>query len=103
MKTLLEIVEAVKDGEKPEYDELRYALLAVDYLHTDLNNFVLLDLYGKDKLQGFDKKRYEMKFENRKQAFAKTPKEYIGSFDPDLPERQQERAMHKKIAAKFGL
>lgn len=103
MRTLLEIIEAVKDGERPEYDELRYALLVTDFLLTSIDHFVLLDLYGKDKLQGWDKKKYEIKYENMQKAFDSDPKVYIGSFDPDLPGRQEERAIHKKIAAKFGL
>lgn len=97
MRTLYEIVEAVKDGELPEYDEIRYALLATDFLLTDLDQFVLMSLYGKGKLDGWDKKRYEMKYEQRRKALNIDPKTYVGSFDPDAPGRQQERAMFKRI------
>lgn len=103
MRTLFEILEAVKDGEKPEYDELRYALLATDFLLTDISQFVLVSLYGKDKLQRWDKKRFEMKYEQKRKALNLDPKTYVGSFDPDLPGRQEERMLYKKIAAKFGL
>lgn len=101
MKTLFEIIEAVKDGERPEYDELRYALLAMDFLETDLHQFLLMDLYGKDKLQGWDKKRFEMKYEQHQKALKMDPKTYVGSFDPDLLGRQKERAAHKRIFEKF--
>ena len=101
MRTLLEIIESVKDGERPEYDELRYALLVFDHLLGDISQFVLMDLYGKDKLQGWDKKKYEMQYKHKQKALNSDPKVYIGSFDPDLPERQKERAIHKKIGEKF--
>jgi len=101
MKTLLEIIEEVKDGKKPEYDELRYAMLALDYLHTDYTMF-LNDMYGKNKLQGFDKMKYEQKYKQRQTAFSLEPKKYVGSFDPDLPEYQSERAVFKKIYKKFA-
>lgn len=101
MKTLFEIIEAVKDGERPEYDELRYALLAMDFLETDLHQFLLMDLYGKDKLQGWDKKRFEMKYEQHQKALGIDPKTYVGSFDPDFPGRQEERAAYKQIFDKF--
>ena len=101
MRTTLEIIESIKDGEKPDYDELRYALLVADFLMTDINQFVLMDLYGKDKLQGWDKKKYEMKYESRQKILNNDAKKAIGSFDPDLPERQKERALFKKIGDKF--
>ena len=101
MRTLFEIVEAVKDGGCPEYDELRYALLATDFLLTDISQFVLMDLYGKGKLDDRDKKRYEMKYEHRRKALNTDPKIYVGSFDPDAPGRQEERAMFKRVFDKF--
>lgn len=97
MKTLSEIIEATKDGQKPEYDELRYALLVMDFLFIDISQFVMMDLYGKDKLQGWDKKKYEMKYEHKRKALNSDPKKFIGSFDPDLPGRQEERETHKRI------
>ena len=101
MRTTLEIIEAVKDGKKPDYDELRYALLVMDYLEGDMHRFVLMDLFGKDKLQGFDKVRFEMRFKSRQKILNNDAKKAIGSFDPDLPGRQEERTIHKKIGEKF--
>ena len=101
MRTLFEIIEAVKDGERPEYDELRYALLATDFMLTDISQFVLMDLYGKGKLEDWDKKKYETKCEHRQKALNTDPKTYVGSFDPDAPGRQKERAMHKRIFDKL--
>ena len=101
MRTLFEIIEAVKDGERPEYDELRYALLATDFMLTDISQFVLMDLYGKGKLEDWDKKKYETKCEHRRKALNTDPKTYVGSFDPDLPDRQKEREFHKKLFEKI--
>jgi len=101
MRTLFEIIEAVKDGERPEYDELRYALLVTDFMLTDIGQFVLMDLYGKGKLEGWDKKKYEIKEELRQKALNTDPKTYVGNFDPDAPGRQKERAMHKRIFDKL--
>ena len=101
MRTLFEIIEAVKDGERPEYDELRYALLVTDFMLTDISQFVLMDLYGKGKLEGWDKKKYEMKDEQRRKALNTDPKIYIGNFDPDAPGRQRERELHKKLFEKI--
>lgn len=101
MKTLSDIIDEVKDGGKPEYDELRYALLVSDAIDILLFNFVLMDLYGKDKLQGFDKMRFEQQYKSRQTAFNTDPKKYIGSFDPDLPEYQRQREVSKRIFDKF--
>ena len=101
MRTLFEIIEAVKDGERPEYEELRYALLATDFLLIDLSQFVLMDLYGKGKLEGWDKKKYEVKCDNRRKALNMDPKTYVGSMDPDSPGRQELREMHKEILEKI--
>lgn len=101
MRTLFEIVEAVKDGERPEYDELRYALLATDFLLTNIDQFVLMDLYSKGKLDDRDKKRYEIKYEQRRKALNTDPKIYVGSFDPDLPGSQESREVSRRIFDKF--
>lgn len=101
MKTTIEIIEAVKDGERPDYDELRYALLVMDYLEGDIHRFVLLDLFGKDKLQGFDKKHFEMKYESRQKILNNDAKKAIGSFDPDMPRYQAQREIHKRIGERF--
>lgn len=101
MKTLIEILEEVKDGGRPEYDDLRYALLIMDFWEFKLFNYVLMDLYGKEKLDKFGKLRFEIHYKSRQKSFNMSPKQAIGSFDPDLPGRQEERAMHKKIGNKL--
>ena len=52
-------------------------------------------------MEGWDKKKYEMKDEHRRKALNTDPKTYVGSFDPDAPGRQKERAMHKRIFDKL--
>lgn len=100
MRTLIEIIEDVKDGKKPEYEELRYALVVMDFLSIGIDTFLLMDLYGKGKLQDWDKKKFELKWEIKQKALKSDPKVYAGSLDPDLPERQKERALFKKIGDK---
>ncbi len=89
MRNLIDIIEEAKDGGRPEYDELRYALLVMDAQYIQLNNFVLMSLYGKGKLEKMDKFRYENFCKAQQKALDTDPKVYIGSFDPDLPGRQE--------------
>lgn len=101
MRTLTEIIESVKDGEKPEYEELRYALLVRDMAASDLYLFLLMEVFAKLPLTGMQKFRVENKLKNVANANDKDPKVYIGSLDPDYPGRQLERSIHKKIGEKF--
>lgn len=72
MRTLSEILEATKDGEKPEYDEIRYALLALESLSV-MDNLALSRI-AADEQEG--KKphafiRYEESFNRTKRALKK--------------------------------
>jgi len=96
MRSLNDIIEAVKDGEKPDYDELRYALLVLDFIGT-MTQSMVLGLYGKDNLNGFDKLKIDNNYKMRQKAFSTDPKHYIGSFDPDLPGYQEDRARSQRI------
>jgi len=99
MKTLREIIEAVKDGKKPEYDELRYALLALSFLHS-LDSQYILKVYQKstdDKPFGL-KFLAEESFNRSKRAYAIPPKEYVGdNWNPDNPDYQKQRQRYKKL------
>lgn len=105
MKTLREIIESVKDGEKPEYDDLLYGLLALAHLQT-FDGQDMLKVYSEaDKANMFILKFLANEnFNRRKKAMAVPPKEYVGdSFDPANPEYQKERQMMNKLADKiFG-
>ncbi len=41
MRTLFEIIHAAKSGERPTYEELLYALVALEALFTFDHNFVI--------------------------------------------------------------
>lgn len=75
MRTLGEIIEAAKSGERPDYDELRLAVCAMDALMT---------------------------FDRVKRAMAKTPREYLGeNYDPDSPAVQERRLASIALMDKF--
>lgn len=101
-KTLLEIIEAVKDGEKPAYEDLLYGLLALAHLQT-FDGQDMLEVYSKSPDVPFGLKFLaEENFNRRKRALAVPPKEYIGdSFDPANPAYQEERKMLNKLANKI--
>jgi hypothetical protein len=95
MRTLSEIIESVKTNEKPDYEELRYALIAMTYLMNDTSRWYRELLMGKMSPLMIE----FMKKENRYgKALAMSPKEYIGwSNDPENPKYQQEHAVFQKI------
>lgn len=100
MRNLCDIIEAVKDGEKPEYDEIRYALLAVDALLYFANNDVKKLL--KEPVNPLVKELIEKdNFKRFHSALNKDPKSYVGNQDPDLPEYQEDRARSKLIYENF--
>ena len=97
MRTLGEITEAAKSGERPEYDELRYAVCAMDALMVfDRNAIWKLAEAEKDgkkpMLVWSALWQRDENFGRVKRALAKPPKEYLGdSFDPDKLENQERR------------
>lgn len=106
MKTLSEIIDETKDGGRPEYDDLRYALVAMCALHhfafKNLNDLAQREREGKYKptLFGLDYASRE-RFKQFKAALAMPPKEYVGvSHDPDSEECKRWRAMSKGILKK---
>lgn len=105
MKTLSEIIDETKDGGRPEYDELRYALIAMCALHHFAFKS-LMDLASKERegkykqsLFGLDWASRE-RFEQLKAALAIPPKQYVGaSHDPDGEEAKMWRKVSKNILA----
>ncbi len=106
MKTLNEIVDAVRDGERPDYEDLRYAICAMSALSSfDRMAFMKLaetEREGKKPfLTGSAQWQWEEHFNRQKRAGEKPPKEYVGwSNDPDNPEFLNRRNVSKKILAK---
>lgn len=90
--TLNEIIEAVRNGEKPEYDDLRYAVCALDALSTfDRMAFMRLsraEREGKEKTWTASAQwQWEEHFNRHKRAGVVPPKDYVGwNNDPDNPD-----------------
>lgn len=101
--TLGEVIDAVKNGERPEYDDLRYAVCAMDALMT-FDRWALQQLAGREGSKVFDHGpmyQLEENFNRVKRAMAVPPKEYVGkNNDPDNPEVQERRSISKKIIDK---
>lgn len=102
MKTLGEIIESARSGEKPDYDDLRYAVCAMDALMTfdrqAIWKLAEAEREGKKPVLVYSGLwQRDENFGRIKRAMAKTPKEYVGAnFDPDSPAVQERR--RKSIA-----
>ncbi|MBD8601477.1 hypothetical protein IFT80_02350 [Pseudomonas sp. CFBP 8771] len=102
MKTLGEIIEAARSGERPDYDGLRLAVCAMDMLMT----FDRQAIWKLAEAESEGKKPFmvwsglwqrDENFNRVKRAMAKDPRSYLGlSYDPDSPEVQDRR--RKSIA-----
>ncbi|MNO61326.1 hypothetical protein D3C76_519730 [compost metagenome] len=97
MRTLGQIIEAARVGQKPDVDELRYAVCAMDALMTfDRNAFFRLAEAEQDGKKPFLTSsavwQRDEHFGRVKRAMEKSPKDYLGpNYDPDRPEVQQRR------------
>jgi hypothetical protein len=103
MRTLYEIMELAKDGGRPEYDELYYALVAVDNLSLMDRNRLYMDFLKDPPPNMVYRKMIADGIHGRwKSALSKSPKLWLGdSYDPRSKEYQEQRAVHRKIAEKF--
>ncbi len=100
-KTLGDIVEAVKDGERPEYDELLYAVIALESLRH-FNHSALLRL-SSDKPSIINNAEYqaEESFRRDKGAMSTPPIKWVGwNHDPKNPDYQKTRKISKKLFTK---
>lgn len=97
MRTLGEIINAARNGERPEYDELRYAVCALDGLSTfDRVAFGrLAEAEQENKrpmLTNSAVWQNEENFRRWKNALGMSPREYLGPrYDPDNPESVKRR------------
>jgi hypothetical protein len=102
MRTLYEIIEDVKDNKKPDYEEIRYALLVYNFLfnmdHKNLRDELLSEKRSPEFIR---KMKADNSFNMAKTALNKSPKEYIGSDDPENPEYQKFRRMGNKLLDKL--
>lgn len=106
MKTLNEIVNSVRDGARPDYEDLRYAICALEALRVfDGQAFMKLAEAEREGKKPFmvtsAQWQWEEHFNRHKRASEKPPKEYVGwNNDPDNPAFQARRGLSKKIMGK---
>jgi len=102
MRTLNEIIEAAKDGDKPTHDECYFAMLALDALTV----FTVRDLRNAafepkrippTMLANEDHKRWQ-------RALNKPPDEWLGPHNhPGHPDQVLTRKISKGVLKKVGL
>lgn len=105
MRTLGEIIELVKSGGRPEYEELRYALVAISLLGVK-DSMAFGTLFTAER-QGHSRGtkssifQAERHHERWKEALNTDPKTWIGNdHDPDNQECQRFRKLAFKIWVK---
>jgi hypothetical protein len=102
MRTLFEIIEAVKNNETVTEDEMRYSICAMDALMVfDRESFMTLvkgEEKGKNKFIYSPKFQLTERFERIKSALNKNPKEWLGeNYDFKNPEYQKRRKSINRI------
>jgi hypothetical protein len=106
MKTLGAIIEEVKDGKRPDYEDLRYAVVALQALQCfDMRAITKLaqrEKEGTYKAAMFGLQwEAEESFKRLKTALSMPPQEWVGpGHDPDTEECQAFRKMSKKLLKK---
>jgi hypothetical protein len=102
-KTLSEIIDAVRDGERVDYDDLRYAVCALEAL-TIFDRMAFMKLAEAERegkkpiLTRSAQWQWEEHFNRQKRARSAPPKEYVGwNNDPDNPEFQARRKVASKV------
>jgi hypothetical protein len=107
MRTLGETIDAVLDGERPDYEELRYAVVALNAL-SSFNKKVIMNLAeaereGHNRTLRFSAEfQHREMFERHKRALNSPASKWIGwDHDPDNPDYHARRASLKKLADKF--
>lgn len=77
MRTLLQILHAAKNGDKPSYDECYYAMLALDALST-LDDMAVEDMLERSDNNPDIKTFYEERWNREKRCYAVSPQHYVG-------------------------
>lgn len=102
-KTLFEIISAVRDGERPDYEDLRYAICAMEALSTfdgmAFRKLAQAEREGKKPALVYSAQfQWEEHFRRHKTAGEKPPKEYVGwNNDPDNPEFLRRRKLSQRV------
>ena len=96
-RTLMQIIDAAKDGQRPSHDECWLAMLALDSL-LHFEQRALWDLANERRpaLIRDPKFQRDESFRRNKEAFAKPPRDWIGEHNlPGHPEQVRRRAFAK--------
>lgn len=99
MRKLYDIIEDVKDNKKPDYEELRYALLVYESMFILEHRRLREELISEKETPEFIKElQLRNSFEMFKTALNKSPKEFLGwNNDPENPEYQRFRKASIKL------
>ena len=99
MRSYLDIIIDLKDGKKPDYEEVRLACL----MANDLLFFAESDIkkLKDDKTNQFIKELVIKNYESRFYAKKKSPEEWLGNHHPDNPEQKKFMEMGNKFLDKF--
>jgi hypothetical protein len=102
MRILADIVEDCKCNKRPDYEELRYALLVYSFmLNMDHRNLIECLTSEKETPLFIKKLKAENSQKMYHDALNKSPKEYLGwNNDPENPEYQRFHAMGTKLVEK---
>jgi hypothetical protein len=103
MKNLGEIIDQVRSGEKPDYEELRYAICAMDALMTfdrmALMKLSVAESEGKKPVLIYSAQwQFEENFNRVKRALGQSPKDFVGwNNDPENPEFLKRRKVSLRL------
>lgn len=106
LRTLSEIIEAVKSNAEVSDEELRLAVVAQDFLmsfdHRALMNLREAELQGKKPNLVYSADwQCKERIRRLKNAMGQNPKNYLGVHNlPESPEYQKRRAVCKKLVEK---
>lgn len=107
MRSLDEIINAVRDGQRPEYDELRYAVCAMEALgvfhQQALLKLATAEVEGRKPVLVYSAQfQWEEHVRRDGVARSKSPKEWVGwNNDPDNPEFLERRKASQRIYDKL--
>lgn len=95
MRSYLDIIIDLKDGKKPDYEEVRLAcLMAVNMLffaESDVKH--LMDPAKNRLVESMIKENVENRFKQKKMS----PEEYLGDHHPDHQRQKERMAQSEKI------
>lgn len=103
IRCLGEIIDSVKRGEKPDYDELRYALLACVSLLNIEHRQLREELQREKPAAKFIRDmKLKNSFDAYKGAMQSSPKDWIGwDHDPDNQDYQKRYEIGNRMIDKF--